>query len=182
MLTANLLPPQEKKELWIEETRRIIVFFALIISGLLIVSSSLLLPSFLPLVMQRRGLEDSLRVEEEASLRLEVKKKINSARAVAAGIKAIENYAALSSRPSHTLEEFLTKAGEGVAITFLNIKKDGEFGMIGRARTRRDLLRFEENLRESNKFEGLSSPLSNIIRETNINFSLQGKLKSMYRF
>ncbi len=182
MLTTNLLPAREKKEIRLEESRRVIILLSGFLVANFIAASLLLFPSYLPLVIERRGLEDSLRLEETAALNLGVKEKIASMQRVVSVVNAVRSYAAESSRPSTLLQSFLENSGQGISISFLSINKNGEFTLIGRAATRRDLLGFEGRLREGKKIEDLSSPLSNIVRETNISFSLQGKLKSMFRF
>lgn len=182
MLTTNILPAREKKEIRLEESRRVVIFLAGFLVVNFIVASLLLFPSYLPLVVERRGLEDSLRLEEAATLDLGVKEKIASMQRVVSVVNAVGSYAAQSSRPWALLQSFLENSGQGISISFLSINKNAEFTLIGSAATRRDLLGFEERLREGKKIEDLSSPLSNIVRETNISFSLQGKLKSMFRF
>lgn len=181
MLTTNLLLPQEKKAVWLEETRRLVVFFACLAVVGLIAASSLLLPSYFPVVIQRQGLEKSLLLEEQAAEHFQVKKTLMALREVLAEINILKTQAAAPANASEILEQFLTPAGGGITIVFFGIKSDGETVLNGLAATRRDLLQFEKTLRDSNKFENITSPLSNIIRETNINFSIQGKLKSMYR-
>ena len=182
MLTTNLLPLEAKKEIRLEESRRVVILLSVFLVVDLIAASLLLLPSYLALVIERRGLEDSRRIEEEASLKLGIKEKVVSARRVASVVNAVKNYTVKPSGISTLLAEFLQSSGQGVAVSFLSVKKTGEFTLIGRATTRKDLLGFEQRLREGRKFEDLSSPLSNIIRETDINFSLQGRLKSVFRF
>ena len=181
MLTTNLLLRQEKKAVWLEETRRLVVFFAGLSVVGLIVASSLLLPSYFPFVIQRQGLEESLLLEEQAAEHFQVKKTLMAVREVWAEINILKTQAGAPSKASGALEQFLTPAGGGISIAFLGIKNDGEMVLNGTAATRRDLLQFEKALRDSNKFEDITSPLSNIIRETGINFSIRGKLKSMYR-
>lgn len=182
MLSTNLLPLQEKREIQLEENRRLLIFLTLLSCLVLIVGSLLLLPSYLPLVMERRGLEASLRIEEQASSELGIKKKIVSVKRVVSAVKAVKDYAVKPTSVSSTLGEFLQSSGAAIGISFLSVRHSGEFTLIGRAQTRRDLLNFEQRLRDSKKFEEFSSPLSNIVRETNINFSLQGKIKPASRF
>lgn len=181
MLTTNLLTPQEKKAVRLEEARRLVMFFAGLSAAGLAIVSSLLLPSYLPLVMQRRGLEESLFLEEQAAERFQVKKTLLSLREVLAEINVLKTQVTAPAKASEILEQFLAPAEGGITIAFLGIKNDGEVMLNGLAATRKDLLQFEKTLRESNKFEDITSPLSNIIRETNINFSIRGKLKSVYR-
>lgn len=182
MLSTNLLPEQEKKEIRLEQSRRIVIFISGFLAATLFIASLLLIPSYLPLVIERKGLEDSLQIEENASLEFGVQKKVASAGRVVSVVSSVREHASKTSRVSAILAEFVQSSDSGIVISFLNIKKGGEFTLIGRASTRNNLLNFEKRLRESKKFEDFSSPLSNIIRETDINFSLQGKIKPISRF
>ncbi len=180
MLTTNLLPEQEKKAIWLEESRRLILFFTGFVVVELVIVSFLLLPAYLPLVMQRRGLEESLRLEEEAAEHFQVKKTLVALRETVAEINLLKAQTLAPAKASEILDQFLS-SGSGITIAFFGIKSDGEVVLNGTAAARKDLLQFEKTLRESNKFEDITSPLSNIIRENNINFSIRGKLKSLYR-
>lgn len=181
MLTTNLLPPQEKKAIWLEETRRLILFFLGLAAAGLLMLSALLLPSYLPLVIQRRGLEESLFLEEQAARRFQVRETLVGLEEILDKTNVIKSQATAPSRASDLLEQFLASAGPNITIAFFGVKSGGEVVLNGQAAGRRDLLQFEKTLRESSWFEDISSPLSNIIRETDINFSIRGRLKSVYR-
>ena len=103
MLTTNLLPPQEKKAAWLEETRRLVIFFAGLTSSVFMVAYSLLLPSYLPLVMQRRGLEESLFLEEQAAEHFQVKKTLMSLREVLAEINILKTQVTAPAKASEIM-------------------------------------------------------------------------------
>lgn len=178
MLTANLLPPQEKKLLKREMSRRLIKFFAGGITIVLTFGSILILPSFFALYFQERELERSFLFEKEASESLGIPKTIADFRKFDVLLDSLASFAGGASRASDILDEMIKSAGPGVAVTSLTVRKGGEVTMLGVARGRSDLLNFEKNLRDSGRFQNISSPLSNIVRENNINFTLQGTLKS----
>lgn len=180
MLTINLLPTEEKKIVKLEETRRLILFFAGGLVGVFIIGSALLSPSFLPLYLERSELERSLRLEEEARAALKVDEVFGRIHRFESAISSVRNFTRVSPRASEILEELLAHAGSGIALDNVTVKKGGETVLTGMAQGRRDLLQFEKNLRDSDKFQEISSPLSNIVRETNINFTLQGRLKPVH--
>lgn len=180
MLTINLLPSEEKKFVKLEETRRIILFFMGGLVIMFVIGSVFLSPSFLPLYLERKELERSLRLEEEARAALKVDEVFGRIRRFESAISSVRNFARVSPRASEILEELLAYAGSSILLDNVTVKKGGETILTGRAVARRDLLQFEKNLRDSGKFQEISSPLSNIVRETNINFTLQGKLKPAY--
>ena len=77
------------------------------------------------------------------------------------------------------LEKFL-EPRSNVEITALRIRSDGDIALGGRAATREALLNFEETLRSSGRFLGVDFPLSDIVRERNIQFSAHGMLNPQY--
>lgn len=180
MLTTNLLPIDDKKLVRLEEARRLILFFAGGLVVVFVVGSILLSPSFLPLFLERKELERSLRLEEEAGRALRVAGTMARLRDLRSAISSVKLFLGRSGGASKILEEFWQQSRDGISLSNVTLKKSGEAILTGTAQKRSDLLRFEKNLRDSGKFQDLSSPFSNIVRESNINFTLQGKLKPAF--
>lgn len=59
---------------------------------------------------------------------------------------------------------------------FIFNKEKKEFTVKGWAKTRQNLLDFQNNLSKSGVFIGVESPLSNFLRQENIDFEFSGKL------
>lgn len=180
MLTTNLLPPAEKEEIWYEETQRIVRFFAVGILSACVLAVILLFPAYFSLSLEEKELERSLRIEEDASRSLNIDAELQKIRTYENRIKSIRDFVSKPATASTMLEEFFDNTGSGIMLVSLTVKKQGDVAITGVASTRRDLLRFEKTLRDANMFQDISFPISNIVRETNINFTLQGKLKSPY--
>jgi len=181
MLTTNLLPSAQKKEVKLEEIRRLVLFFATSAVTILILSSFLLLPSFLTFYFEEKELRRLLTLEEEAASHLGLKETIQNLNALKAQSNALKAYLLQPQVVSEILESLLEDAGPGMVFNDLSIKPGNSVSLQGTAPTRQVLLDFEKKLRESGRFQEVSIPLSNIIRETNINFTLQGKLNPLYR-
>ncbi|MBI2640412.1 MAG: hypothetical protein HYW91_00825 [Candidatus Sungbacteria bacterium] len=180
MFTINLLPQEEKRLVRLEEARRIIRFFAGGLISVLFIGSALLAPSFLPLFLERRELERSLQLEKEAGQALNVAEATARLRAFKSALFSIKAFVQTPPRASEILEDLFRQSRDGITIVNITIKKGGDVILTGTAESRDNLLRFEKNLRDSGKFQEISSPLSNIIRETNINFTMKGKLKPAF--
>lgn len=180
MLTTNLLPLAEKNEIWYEETRRIVRFFSVGISLICVLAVILLFPAYFFLSLEERELERSLAIEEDASRTFNIEAELQKIRIVENHIRLIRDFASAPATASVLFEKFFASSGSGITLSSLTIKKQGDVAITGNSVTRRDLLRFEKTLRDANMFQEISFPLSNIIRETNINFTLQGKLKPPY--
>lgn len=177
MLTANLLPPQEKALVRQEEVRRLILFFATIVTAVFVSGAVLLAPSYLPLLLEKREIERALALERGTSERLGVPAALLKIQKVRSTLSFVRVLTPESKRASVIMARLFEDAGANVTVTTLNVKKTGEIIFTGSAKTRRDLLDFERALRESGRFQEISSPLSNIIREVDVVFTIQGKLK-----
>ncbi|MBI2122465.1 MAG: hypothetical protein HYT98_05130 [Candidatus Sungbacteria bacterium] len=180
MLTINLLPSAEKEGVWHEETQRIIRFFTTGILSACALAIVLIFPIYFSLLLEERELERSLNVEEAASRNLNIDAELQKIRTAENRIKLIRDFISTPATASTMLEKFFENTGSGITLISLTVKKQGDVAITGIATTRRNLLRFEKTLRDASMFQDISFPISNIVRETNINFTMQGKLKPPY--
>lgn len=178
MLTANLLPPKEKRLIRAEQTRRIIIFFAAGTSAVFLVGSVLLMPSYLPLLLEKKELERSLALEKNTSENIGTENTLLNLRDIRQALSSVLTAVSESGRASAILGELFKDAGGGIRVTNISVKKNGSIIISGNAKTRQGLLSFEKILQESGRFENISSPLSNIIREVDLTFTIQGVLKT----
>lgn len=182
MLSINLLPPGEKQMIRMREAAETVGFLAMLALFALAVGLFLLLPSFFLVHFTVRELERSHKIEQRETVqRRQVRAALAKARTAHEAIGEIKAYAARTSGVSLSLKKFFS-AGEGIAITSLDIRSDGGVTVNGRAGTRGQLLDFEETLRASDQFLEVSFPLEDIVRERNIQFSAKAKLKPAYQF
>lgn len=176
MLMMNLLPFQEKRTLRWEEWRRLVRFFGVLAVGVLAVGIFLLIPSFLPLYGEERQLARSLAVEEEAFRALDVQQTVQNMRSLGVFLASARHYLADPPSVSAVVEGVFGAAGPGVVLSEISVTRDRTVALAGTARTRRDLLRFEEALKSSRLFRSISSPFSNILREENVSFTVRAEL------
>jgi len=177
MLNTNLLPPDAREALWYEEQSKLITFFLFIVGLVFLVGFVFIVPSYASISAQESGLKERLLLEEGVSKRFFVDQSLNQIGSVNAEIKQVHDYFVKSSGASELLTEFLDKAGGGVLLSYLSVREGGLVTIQGRAATRRDLLGFEKQLREGQHLQDISFPLANIVKDRDIDFSLQGKLK-----
>lgn len=177
MLTTNLLPEENRKIIKYEDAMRILVFFTIISSFVFLIGVVLLLPSYLPLWLEYSELKRRLELEKEASRKLGVEEIVAQINHVRSSIFSISSYASISTQASGVLEPFVQETYPGISIFTVSTKEGGETFIKGNSRNRKDLLNFENTLRLSNRFQNISYPFSSIIRESNINFTIEGKLK-----
>lgn len=176
MLNTNLLPHGEKKLIYFEELYRIVLLFASVLTGIFVVGSILLLPSYLPAVLTKRDLERRLALEKKASAQFKVEETISQIAEIEKTLFSIKTYVVRPQQASLLLKKF-SEPITGIYIQNLTVTKDGSIALNGKAATRRDLLAFERKLRESGQFQQVISPPSNIAKESNINFTLEAKIK-----
>ncbi|MDP3769678.1 MAG: hypothetical protein Q8R40_01905 [bacterium] len=179
MLDANLIPEEQKKIIASEQWLRVVRFFGIGAITILIIGIALLAPSYLPLYFQSRELKRDLDIRQEGG------KKINADEIVAVVSKVQSIIGSLRQsavNPAGALGIFdlLTANQQGVNISAFNIDKLGNLYITGHANTRADLLAFEQRLRDSSRFQDITSPLANMIQETDITFNFKGTLKSNY--
>lgn len=180
ILSTNLLPSQEKKSLQFEEGRRTVLLFSVIATGIFLVGLVFLVPSYIPVIIQRNNLEEQLLLEEQASVQLKIGETIQRVRSIKGELGSVRTSLSEYDRASKILGQFLDTAGPGIVIGVLTVKKEGGVSITGHAGRRRDLLGFEKILRDSNLFQEISLPLSNIIRETDVPFFIQANLKPQF--
>ncbi len=179
MLSTNLLPQSEKEQLWYEDVRHTVKFLTTGIVVVFLVGSTLLLPSYLPLYLQKKALQNRFALEEGASKKLKTEEILSQVRLAKTKISTLSTFISNSSRASLLLDQMLSELPPGVSVDQLSITGSG-FTIRGQALTRDNLLQFERNLRESDRFQDISFPFSDIIRQSDINFAVQGKLKAPY--
>ncbi len=181
MLTTNLLPLKQKKDLRLEEIRRLLHFFTAALFGVLVLAIFFLVPSFVELLFEKRELTRLTLLELEANRRLKIEDILGEIKNLQTSIETVRSRILKPAIATETLELLNRHAARGLTLISVSVKKDGNFFLTGIAPTRSLLLDFEKSLRDSGRFQEISSPLSNIVKETNINFTLQGKLKPQFR-
>lgn len=158
-----------------EKIGRIIRFFSSSLMLIGIIGSVLVVPSFLPMVLERREFVATLATLKVASRASDTGGELERVRALTARLTDLRQSLVAPAR-SAALLDLLIPAIPGMDVSNLTITPSGIVSISGRAASRRDLLSYEQGLRSSGWFQELASPLSNIVQETNVQFSLRGTL------
>lgn len=178
MLTSNLLPPKEKKLVQYEERRLILRFFALGVATALVVGSILLLPSFWSLTIEKKELDRALTLEKGAAANFKIRESLAEILSLKNDFLSINNYLSAQRRASLILDNLLAEGDEGIDTQNITVNKNNNIVISGNARARHDLLNLEKRWRDSGYFQELSTPVP--VKEFDISFLLQGKLKPMH--
>ncbi len=180
MFTINLLPVREQKNLAAAEFHRAILFFGFIAMGVLCIVSMLLLPTYFFLVYIANDREETLLFEQRAARELEVSETAQHLRSVSTLVELLRSASQNDAHASSLIDSFFSGA-ESVSLETIIIKSDGTLNISGRAATRRDLLDFEKMLRDLNRFQDVIFPLTNIVQQRDIHFSVRAHLKEGLR-
>ena len=179
MLSANLLPPNEKRAVAREEWRRVIVVIGASGLAALLIGSVLLVPSYIPLLFEIKSLGREHDLEQEASRIFELDVIRQEVGDITRALDVVKHAA---TRRPHTRQLFdaVVRDASGITIASFTVRDAVAVSVEGKAALRGDLLAFEQMLRESGLFTQIVSPLSNIIRQADINFTLTGTLKEEF--
>lgn len=163
----------------LEEARRAVLLGAIVSSCILAIGGAFLLPAFLLSYVSEREFARALEIEEEIGRRAAVPETEAAGARTRSSVDDIRAYARMPRVMTAALEQFLD-AGDGIAISSLLIRAGGEVAVTGTAATRERLLAFEEALRSSGRLRDIDFPLSNIVRERDIQFTARGVLDPRY--
>lgn len=177
MLTANLLPPEEKKMIAFAQYSRAVRFFGTVIAVVLLIGLVLLASSYMFLSAQKINLGDDLAAETDLAQKLRLRETFSDAAKIAGMLSDLH---AFLNRPGHAsdLVNLFFVDAPGIRVEFLSVEFGGDVTVSGRAQTRDDLLNFQKRLRDSNALDAITFPISDIIHSTNIRFTMNGKLKT----
>lgn len=177
MLTLNLLPPQEIITMRMVRLRIFILqrIIILTVLGLLLLSLFIAADFFL---RHNLGLINqdiaSKKTEMASSGFTDFEQKINQFNKVLSNASEVQN---LHLRLSPALIEITRLTSSNIKYTYLHINSDDQsVELRGVAAYREDLLSLQENLQKSEWVANLDSPLSNLVSERNVDFTLHFKL------
>ena len=173
----NLLPPEEQKELGRERLRRFLVVSGLAVSLVFFSGAILMLPAYLALEFRRAGLERNLSISKKAPLAGEVG-------AIEAGIRDLNFKLELwgESAPERRqvagpVDRILKLAPAAVSVRSIFYEASSKTNpervtLKGKAGNRAALLGFADALEKSGIFKEVHSPVSNLLKEVDVDFSL----------
>ncbi len=178
----NLLSPAHKKEIKREYARRFIVIF-----GLFFVASAIVEMIFCSVLFYRAGayfreIEKELGLAKKVSALNKTEDMESRVDDLSRLLTAYEEGIQRRRSPSSEISLILSVLPKGVAINSfafnrkINDETDKSVALTGTADTREVFLSFTEALRKIPFFAEVESPVSNLLREKGVDFSLNIKL------
>jgi len=176
MIKLNLLPPREKEEAKLADFIHWLVFFTTPILVFLIIFILLLGGAFFSLFVMTKAQEEAIEIRESGSKMQELfqtEKKIAEINQI---LDQVHRKQKETISWTLILEEMSEITPKGIYLTnFSYDKNSNTIHLIGWAEERKDVLFMEKLLEESPLFEQVNSPLSNLLKQEEINFSFNFK-------
>lgn len=187
-MAINLLPDEQKAVIRAEYRRRIIVALGWFAALMIATNIILLVPAWFAFTAQEQELTRQLDAIEKGSLFTRVTEIESSIRTLNSEIR---QYRAEERRVEHATPAFdavLESRGAGVAITTLSFAAspkmaDGRARLVilGNASDRASLLAFSDRLKAQPGVEVVESPISNLLRETDVDYQITAVLRPYER-
>ena len=177
MLTTNLLPIEDKKTISLIKGVRLSVIGALTVLTLAVSNAVFVLPTLLPLIYEKRGLTRELETGKEGQEKFQASARQSEVRRLSNTTREIRAYISKPQYTSKILIDLAKLENSQIDLSTITLTDTGSFTITGRAATRKALLDLESALKEFPYFRDIASPFSNIIRESNISFTISGKIK-----
>ena len=177
MLTLNLLPEHQKKEIKLEYTFRKTLFLGISIIVALGIFTLFALGT--KLILQNKFEETEKKIEAEfitAEL-LQIKEKEKVLDKFNQLLSTIKEISELRTHWSEVLIKITEDIPEGVELTQIIIDQKGKVSLAGFSPTREKVLVIKDTLESSPQFKDIYSPRSNLVKKENIDFFFSFKLK-----
>ena len=177
MIKLNLLPPEEKQIITLEKAQRWIVFYGSALIGICLVFITLLGATWLYVYTQSQAAEINLATTQTSLRGQDLKQQQNLIQQQNIQLAKINLLQKQHKYFSPLLISLAAMVPDGVRLEGVSIKDGGEAALSGFAQKREQFLIFKETLEKSPIFNNVVSPLSNLTRQTDVNFSLQLNFK-----
>lgn len=178
MFAINLLPPSEKQNLAYEFRRRAALAMGAAIALVELIALVFLMPTTFAILFQKSEAADILRTETDNAKTSGLEERTAEFRTLnQAALRLIRSDG--TRRGAHPLlERVIKNAPPGIALSEIRLDLGARtLAVSGFAPTRELFLAFSSALGSDPSVSGVSSPVSNVIRSTNIAFSLSATLK-----
>jgi hypothetical protein len=173
----NLIPNQEKKRRARELYYRLAVLSLLMFSFALLVASLAILPAYFFAVSKSRAAQERLEIQRTVPISLFNQEALKTLETLNRKIVLVEEAAARNFPVSErVITPILAEKLSGIKLSRISYENSPAGGkkisLGGTAASRESLLLFRQALEDSPSFESVDLPISNFIKDSNIEFSL----------
>ncbi len=176
MIHLNLLPPGEKENLKMEKIQHGLWFWTALIAGALIFFLVMLATVYFSIISLSKTVEEDYRLIQASTQGKNLKSQQDLIRDFNLKLSQIETLQKKHKYYSTILIELTRLLPEGVRLENLTIDEKNQVILLGFAPRREEIIALKDNLEKSKKFANIENPLSNLIKQTDINFYLKFNL------
>lgn len=171
MLTLNLLPPEEKEILRWERINRLIIFYGGIFFIILVIFVLLLFINLIFLNIQLKAIERLVIVEEKSASAQTIKELKEEIATFNQKLEILDQIQSKTKGYSIILEDLAKIIPSGVRLySFSFDSKTKKIAIEGYAPERNQVISLKESLEKSSEFNSIESPISNLLKQKDINF------------
>ena len=173
----NLIPNEEKKKMNVDFYYRLLTLFLLMLSFSVLVAFVAILPAYFFSSMQDSVINTKLEIQKQVPIPTSGEQSLAIIKDVNTKLGLIEN----AENNEFSISQKVIKAivldkTPNIKIVQILYENDPILGkkisILGTASSRETLLAFEEALEEDGAFKNVDLPISNFVKESNIQFNL----------
>ncbi|MBI4132879.1 MAG: hypothetical protein HY473_02235 [Candidatus Sungbacteria bacterium] len=178
MLNLNLLPPQEKINLAYEMKARALRAVSMWLVGIFIIFAVLLLPTIFLLGFQKREVGRSVELELRSQERSGVAGELKAIQEINRLASVVAKHANTRELLFPVFEDIVRDIPSAIRLQAMRFRSSSqEMTLEGYAPTRASLLELLRALEMDPRIGKVSSPVANLIPESNITFSVVATVK-----
>lgn len=171
----NLLPLEKQEIIYKEKRRRFLMAFGLGFAFVLFWGFILALPSFFYLTSKERELSRELKALEDSRILKDVKSIEEEIQNLSQKLTLEKQNRQKTQVPSVFLEKILSLKPQGLSINSLSYNQapaQSAVSIRGSAQKRSILIDFADKLKKEPLIKNVNFPITNILKETNIEFTI----------
>lgn len=175
MLSLNLLTPERKEMFHWRMLTKSVIFWGIKILSILFAFSSFFLIINLYLDYQIRNLDQDIASYENTEKVKEIRQAEESSKKINEILVNINKISEDQIYWRDALKEFIGVIPANTQIFSMETGPAGKFAITGMAKTRKDLLVFEEKLKNAPGFKNIQLPLENLTKKDDVEFQFKGE-------
>jgi len=177
MIKLNLLPQQEKEVLVLEKNQRWIIFYGSAIFGILLIFVSLLAIIWIFINIQLKSVTSNLQSIQSSFRGQDLKTQQTAIGNLNSYLEKIDAIQKNQKDYSNLIVYLAGIIPGGVRLDTLSLNDQNEVSLNGYAQRRELVVALKDALEKSELFSDVENPLSNLVKETDINFYFKFKLR-----
>jgi len=178
MIKLNLLPPEEKNWLRLNQIQRWIIFYGSAILSSFIIFVALLTVIWLSLSIQLKNTSTNFSAIQQGLPGQSIKTQQNLIDELNAELNRISQLEKNRQDYSKILISLAGMMPAGTRLEELTIGEQNKITIAGHAQAREQVINLKNSLTDSPLFTDVASPLDNLVKQTDINFSFSATIKS----